>query len=515
MNKVLVKIFLVAVMFYSYTTSAQSKVGLQYMSDERWWSAEKEFSKSTADEDVFYKGYCEMKMEEVEKAKSTFNSIATKPYGKIGLGWLELNTGNKDGATALFDAAAKETKNKNADIFIAISRAIASSTATTKDAATEWAKRAVDMNKMNADYRIAWGESYASILDGGNAITQYEYAAQYAPVAALPFAKIGQIYYRSRNYKDALENLNKAIVKDPNNLFALNYLAQIYFKYKKFDTAKMYQSRILELGDKSPEDMAFMANIIFEEKDYEGSIKIISDIIKGNNKYNYLNRLIGYSYYETQKPAEAKDFLEKFLNTQPKDKLIAKDYDYLGKAYIDLGDTAKGLETMVKALEFNPTDKEAIKNLADYFKKIKRYEEALVWYKKLTELPEATSDDFFQLAGMYYTKKDYTSAEAAYTKVLEMSPNSSGTYYQRAGVRMMLDPTQATSSAKPDYEKFIELTVGKEEKFKKQIIKAKIYMAKDALIKTMDMVKAKQYIDELEILDPTNTELPDLKSNLK
>lgn len=515
MNKLIVKIILVASVLNTWTIYAQSKQGMQYLADERWWSAEKEFSKTANDEDVFYKGYAQIKQDEAEKAKATFNSIATKPYGKIGLGLIELNAGNMDGAKKLFEAAANETKNKNSDIFIAISRAIAVSKATQKDAAPEWAKKAVDMQKSNADYRMVWGEAYASILDGGNAITQYEYARDYTPTSALPYAKIGQIYYRSRNYKDAMENLNKAMEKNPNNLVALNYLSQIYYLYKKYDSAKIYQAKILELGDKSPEDMAFMANIIFAEKDYDGAIKIITDIIKGDNKYNYLNRLIGYSYYETQKPAEAKDFLEKFMSTQPKDKIIAKDYDYLGKSYIDLGDTVKGLETMSRALEFNPNDKEAIKNLADYLKKIKRYEEALVWYKKMADLPDASSDDFFQLAGLYYSKKDYPNAEAAYTKVLEMSPNSSGTYYQRAGVRMMLDPTQETSSAKPDYEKFLELTVGKEEKFKKQIVKAKIYMAKDALIKTVDMVKAKQYIDEIEVLDPTNSELPGLKENLK
>lgn len=515
MNNVIAKIILSVFVLNTWTINAQSKIGMQFMADEKWWSAEKEFGKSTLDEDVFYKGYCQMKIENTDQAKSTFNSIATKPYGKIGLGWLELNAGNKDGATKLFETAANETKNKNSDIFMAISRAIAASTATSKDAAVEWAKKGVDLQKSNADYRIAYGEAYASILDGGNAMIQYEYAEEYTPKAALPNAKKGQMYYRSRNYKDALENLNKAVEKDPNNLFALNYLAQIFYKYKKYDTAKIYQAKILELGDKSPEDMAFMANIIFDEKDYDGAIKIISDIIKGNNKYNYLNRLIGYSYYETKKSAESRDFLEKFMSTQPKEKLIAKDYDYLGKAQIDMGDTLKGLQTMEKAIEFNPTDRDAIKNLADYLKKIKRYEESYTWFKKLTELTDATSDDFYQLAGLLYTKKDYTSAEAAYTKVLELSPNSSGTFYQRAGVRMMLDPTQATSSAKPDYEKFLELTVGKEEKFKKQIVKAKIYMAKDALIKTQDMVKAKQYIDEIEALDPTNAELTDLKSNLK
>lgn len=515
MNKRIIY-FLIAIASLNLSiVKAQSKLGIQYINEERWWSAEKEFSKSKTDEDIFYLGFSQMKMEDVDKAKTTFNSIATKPYGKIGLGWVELNAGNRDGANKLFQSAADETKNKNPEVFMAISRAIANSTSSHKEDAIEWAKKAVDMNKSNSDYRQIWGDAYLSNLDGGSAINQYEYAQQYAPTGALPLAKIGRVYYRSRTYGLALENLNKALEKDPNNLFALKYLAEIYYRYKRYDTARIYQSKIIELGDKNPEDMRMIADIHFMEKDYDGAINIINEIIKGNNKYNYLNRLIGYSYQETGKPSEAVSFLEKFLQTQPKDKIIASDFEYLGKAYMSMGDTAKGIETMKKAIELNPNDKEAIKAFAEFLKKSKQYEEALVYYKKLTEMPEPSSDDFFQLAGMYYTKKDYTNAEAAYTKVLEMSPNSSGTYYQRAGVRMMLDPEQTTSSAKPDYEKFIELTVGKEEKFKKQIVKAKIYMAKDALLKLNDKEKAKVFVDEILLLDPSNSELPALQEGIK
>lgn len=496
---------------------AQSSAGIQYVNVERWKSAETEFSKSQDDADVFYKGYAQYRNEDFEKANATFQSISTKPFGKIGLGLLELNKGNTAGATSLFDAAASETKNKNPEIFIAISRAIASSKANSKDAAAEWAKKAVDMAKNNPDYRLAYGEAYLSTQDGGNAITQYEYAQQFAPNSAVPYAKIGQVYFRNRNYSLMKENLAKALDKDPNNVFALSYMAELYYRYNSFDSAKIFQQKVLDYGDKTPEDQAMMANILFKMKDYEGAIALINEIIKGDNKYNYLNRLIGYSYYETQKPQEAISFLEKFLEAQPKERIIASDYEYLGKAYMEAGEVDKGVATIKKSLELNPNDKETILSIAGTFKAQKRYAEAIEMYKKAIEItdPPATAEDYFQLAQLYYGNKDYANAEVYYTKVLELKPDNAGVYYQRASVKLYADPEQSTASAKPDYAKFLELSVGQEEKLKKQIVRACIYMAKDAIKNMNDKAAATTFVERGLSLDPENQELKDLEPFLK
>lgn len=495
---------------------AQSSTGLQMIHDERWVSAEKEFAKSSSDEDVFYKGFAQMKQENLEAAKASFNSIATKPYGKIGLGWLELNAKNKAGATKLFEEAANETKNKNPQIFVAISRAIANSTMEERDDAIMWAKKASDMAKTNADYRIIWGDACLSTQDGGSANTQYEYAQQYAPNTALPFAKIGRVYYRMKVYKEALPNLKKALELDPNNALALNYLAQIYYRYKVYDTAEMYQQRLIQIGDKSPEDMAMLANIYFQSKNYEKAIEQINEIIKGDNKYNYLNRLIGYSYYETGKFQEAVTFLEKFLETQPKDKILASDYEYLGKAYISLGDKDKGVVTMRKAVEMNPTDKDAVKSIVDAFKKAKMPAEELEFARKVVELPEATASDFLNLGSALYKNKLFEEADATFTKVLELSPNSADAYYMK-GKSKMYNSTldQATAPAKDDFTKYLEMVMGSEEKNKKKVVEAKIYLAKDAIVNQKDTAKAKTLLDEVILLDPENKDAIELMEHTK
>jgi len=248
----------------------------------------------------------------------------------------------------------------------------------------------------------------------------------------------------------------------------------------------------------------------FLAKDYEKAINLINEIIKGDNKYNYLNRLIGYSYYETGKHQEAVTFLEKFLETQPKDKIIASDYENLGKAYIALGDKEKGTQTLKNAVDMNPADKDAIKSIAETFKKMKMYEEELEYYKKIAELPEPSASDFLNLGSALYKNKKFEEADATFTKVLELSPNSADAYYMKGKCKVYQDPEQATASARENYTKYLEMVAGSEDKNKKKIIEAKVYLAKVAIKNDNDKAKAKILLDEVILLDPTNTEAAEL-----
>jgi hypothetical protein len=71
MNKLFSSLILLAAVFLVTNLSAQSKVGIQLLHDERWVSAEKEFGKSTEEADVFYKGLAQIKLENMEAAKAS------------------------------------------------------------------------------------------------------------------------------------------------------------------------------------------------------------------------------------------------------------------------------------------------------------------------------------------------------------------------------------------------------------------------------------------------------------
>ncbi len=504
-------IILAGAMMVSQAMFAQVAKGYQYLNDLRWVSAEKAFETSQEEEAKFYKGFAQFKQEEFDKAKTSFDANAASAFGMIGQGMMALQAGDIAKADGLFENAAKTSKNKDPKVFIAISQAFVHSNIDKKDKAIEWAKKAVDMGPRNFDFRIAYGDAFLSTQDGGQAITQYEYAAEIDKTSALPNAKIGRVYYNSRTYDLSKEYLDKALGMDANNLFALNYVAQLQYKYKKYEEAKATQQKILDLGDKNPDDMAMMANILFLGKDYKGAIDIINTIIQSNNKYNYLNRLIGYSYFEEGQAKQANDFMEKFIASQPKDKIIASDYEYIGKSYLGIGDTAKAVEAMKQSVDLFPEDKDAMRSVADLFKKMKRNQDALELYKKLAAMPDAVVSDLLKLANIYfYQLRDFDNADAVYTKIIELSPNQVDVYFNKAKIKLFKDPNQETSSAKEDFTKYLEMTKGKEEKYKKNVVEAKIYMAKDAIKNMNDKALAKSYLDGVLLLDPAHVEATDL-----
>jgi hypothetical protein len=101
-----------------------------------------------------------------------------------------------------------------------------------------------------------------------------------------------------------------------------------------------------------------------------------------------------------------------------------------------------------------------------------------------------------------------------YTKVIELNPSQCVAYYAKAQLKKFSDPNQETASAKPDYLKFIELCGSKVDKYKKNIITAKLYLAKIAL-RDGDVDGGHTTLEEVLALDPTNAEALELKNNFK
>jgi cytochrome c-type biogenesis protein CcmH/NrfG len=141
---------------------------------------------------------------------------------------------------------------------------------------------------------------------------------------------------------------------------------------------------------------------------------------------------------------------------------------------------------------------------------MKMYAEEMEYYKKIAELPEPSASDFLNLGSALYKNKKFEEADATFTKVLELSPNSADAYYMKGKCKVYQDPEQATASARENYTKYLEMVAGSEDKNKKKIIEAKVYLAKVAIKNDNDKAKAKILLDEVILLDPTNTEAAEL-----
>ena len=83
------------------------------------------------------------------------------------------------------------------------------------------------------------------MLDGGKAVTFYEFAADLDKSNALPIYRVGMIYFQSRNMPKFEESMKKAIAIDPNFSMASRTLGDYYYRANKMSSANaMYQNFI-------------------------------------------------------------------------------------------------------------------------------------------------------------------------------------------------------------------------------------------------------------------------------
>ncbi len=77
---------------------------------------------------------------------------------------------------------------------------------------------------------------------------------------------------------------------------------------------------------------------------------------------------------------------------------------------------------LTKAVEADPTNKEAYFDLGKVYTKAKRYPEAIRAYRKAADLDDRSADTFFNLGFVYAATGDYSSAEKMFLRVAALRP---------------------------------------------------------------------------------------------
>lgn len=77
---------------------------------------------------------------------------------------------------------------------------------------------------------------------------------------------------------------------------------------------------------------------------------------------------------------------------------------------------------LTKAVEADPTNKEAYFDMGKVYTKAKRYPEAVIAYRKAADLDDRSADTFFNLGYVYSASGDYSNAEKMFLRVVALRP---------------------------------------------------------------------------------------------
>jgi tetratricopeptide (TPR) repeat protein len=536
MNRSIFKTLAVSSVFAISANAQTLQDGLRALDFDKFESARNIFTSLTktapADGDNwYYLGQSYLNLYKEDSAKWAYNEgVKAAPANAsnyVGLGELLMAENKKADAKIQFDKAlglsrGRDGMVKDPKALRLVASAMVSTDNKITDEALGYIRAALEIAPKDYNVLIAAGDVYLEMNNGGEAATQYERAETVEPKNPKAFTRVAAIWIRVRNAEQTLTDLNKALAIDPNYAPALKLMSELYYKSKKYEKAKEYYTKYLQNSEYSVANRTRFARILFNSKEYEDALSQILDIQETNKEDIYMYRLAGYSYYEVG--AEGKDTskfrpgavsLETFMAKIDPSKILASDYEYLGKLYSRIpGSDSLAISNMQKALEMAPEKIELNKEAAAVFGRLRKFDQATAYYEEyLAKTDKPNAADYYLLGIYAYNSKQFPKADTAFSKLIETKPDYPDGYYWRGNTQANIDTEAKDTLARYNYERYISMVEATPEKAKKNLINSYDYIAK-YYVKQEKNALAKTYLNKILALDPGNKEAKSLLSDL-
>ncbi|MBS7231848.1 tetratricopeptide repeat protein [Flavobacterium psychroterrae] len=460
-----------------------------------------------------------------------------KNLNYIGLGQLDLDAKNAAAAQANFGLATKDMKRKDVEEFIYIGRAYINSTTPDYTNAIATLKRALLIEPQNATALLTIGDAYYGANNQNDAYKAYRDAFTADPTLLRAKMQLGVLLKGAKSYEEAIKAFNEVIALNANYGPVYRELAETYYKWgrNKTSTAKVNMQnaitnyeKYLSLTDYSLDSKMRHADFLILVKDYKTLETVANKMIAEDKVNPRIFRYLGYAAYENGNVDVAIKSIEDFMKV-PSNKVIGRDYLYLGLSKIKKGTNAEGVVDQAafdagvadikKAIELEPL---VVEELADFGKALfgkKQYIQAASIFELGAGNAESKNylDDLVYYGiSVYYGNASKTAetrdtaalqkADATFDKVLTASPTYDEAYLYKGRINSLLDKDDLIIK---NYSEYLTKTTAKgaEELAKPATVKKMVesYNAIGAAYANTDKAKAIENFNKSLALDPANT----------
>jgi tetratricopeptide (TPR) repeat protein len=257
-----------------------------------------------------------------------------------------------------------------------------------------------------------------------------------------------------RRYPQAREKYMELEKLGDQSTATYKQLMNLSFNLRQFDDATKY-ANLLKKADPSEKVYYFIGKASYDQENYGQAIKYLNMAAQEEPNNAEVPYLIARSYADMMNYKYAIPFFEKALAMQPDntrwmyetglmyyashddknslkyllmagEKGYKKDNEYLENlaiAYLNTGNTDKGLEILNEALSRRPADMELLNMIAEANYDAKRYEKAIEYWDKVLEFDKQNASALYMIGMSYQKKGDKQKGQALCDKAIEMDPS--------------------------------------------------------------------------------------------
>lgn len=430
----------------------------------------------------------------------------------IGLSHLYLDSGMIQQAKKEMEEVLTETKYKDPEVLLAAAKANIESKNGDVNLAIELLQKALKKEKKNAAVYAALGDAYRKLIDGANAIINYNKAVELDPSFAEPMYKMGLIYKTQNNEEIYIEKFTKAYEMDSIYVPAIYQLYSYYF-FKDVVKADQFLSAYLRHADSDPSQAYMVADLQYVSRKYKEAIESSKKILinDGKNAQPRLYKLMAYSYAALGDSAEALNNIDLYFEKQDTGFLVAKDYLLKAKLLQKINpDKSAAILWYQKAIEAGTDKEENLNNmmvLADLQKEVGNTKQEAVWREKIYANKEhPTNLDIYKWGIALYSAEEYGFADSVFAIYENKYPDQIYGYLWRAKSNAAIDTSMALGLAVPHYIKLIEIAEKDSIKNKALLLRAYQYLGAYEATVTKNYSASLIYYDKVLALNPGDAE---------
>lgn len=461
------------------------------------------------------------------------NEDATLNY--IGLGQIDLNNRNLAEAQIKFDLATKKMRRKDIEQYIYIGRAYMNAEEPDYKKAILVLNKAKEVNPTDAQVQLALGDAYYGDKNQNESYAAYRNAFQEDSSLIRAKMQLGVLLKGAKSYDLAIKAYNEVIALNPAYGPVYRELAETYYNWGRNMPSKseanmklaiVNYEKYMNLTDRSLNSRMRHADFLILVKDY-AALEVEANSMKELDKVNpRIFRYLGYSAYENGNIDVAIKSLESFTSN-PSNKIIAKDFLYLGLAKIKKSAVADsltkkasfdaGLVDIKKSIEMEPLAVEDLNEIGVKMFGQKQYLEASSIFEfgaMNKDSKNYVDDNLYYGLSIYFHNaqkdavKDSISlqkADTAFANVLVAAPSYQDAYIYRARIYSLLDNDEMMIKFYQEY--ITKVTEKGPEELAKPAVKTKFvecYNNMAASYANTDKIKAIEFFQKTLLVDPTN-----------